>query len=266
MGYIEYHSDVMQKKYRFEGKKYLDVGCGNGTMVKYIVKNYAPEYAYGIDLHREKEVGEGYTLMHGDATALPFEDNTFDIVSTIATFEHINGIPETLAEIRRVLKPFGKCYIAFSPIWTSVCGHHVYSYLPAFSEECKEKGMDRDEELVRVIPPWGHLYMSPDEMEKYLLNHGFEQNRAKNVLARMYFNNDINRHSATELRNWIVNSGMIVRNYFEHIEFSRQWAMGAKGPSELTEVIKEKVEKAGYNITDLGIVGMDAELEKYANL
>jgi len=266
MDYRVFHAEAIQEKYNFNGKKYLDVGCGDGTMVKYIVENYAPEYAYGVDLDRATEKGENYTLMAGDARKLPFEDNTFDIVTTIATFEHINGIPEALAEIRRVLKPFGTCYISFSPVWTSVCGNHAYSWYPACSNECKAKCLPKDKSVVEAVPPWGHLYMSPQEMKEHLLSKGFDEVRADNFNAYVYESDILNRCSASEIRNWIMNSGMIIRKYYEQITFSRQWAMDEKGPSELTEEIVKKVEKAGYKVTDLGIVGVDAVLEKYANL
>ena len=46
-----------------------------------------------------------------DAHALPFEDNTFDFVYSLAVFEHLHSPWIAAEEIFRVLKPGGKVYI-----------------------------------------------------------------------------------------------------------------------------------------------------------
>ena len=192
---------------------------------------------------------------------MPFEDNSFDLIYTISTFEHINGIGETLSEIKRVLKPGGKFFTDFCPIWTSIAGHHVYCHGPAMRQ-----GYDRDEQVLNAIPPWAHLYMSEDEMEFYLSKTELNEDRIKAIIEFIFHGQDINRMSAFELRNNIFNSGMIVREYNEYVTFSRQWALDKKGSSELTAEIIKRLRKTQYSLDEIGIVHMVCELEKYKDL
>lgn len=258
------HTRNMENKYSFMGKTILDIGCGDGEMVKRIAREYSPKYITGIDmsLRKREEKTENYSLISNvDARKLPFEDNSFDFIYTISTFEHINGVAEVLAEVRRVLKPRGKFYTNFCPLWTSVCGHHVYSHGEALRE-----GMDKDKEVVEAVPPWGHLYMSEEEMREHLQKTDIPEKRISAILRYIYHLNDINRRTASETRNDFIQSGMIIRKYCERVSFSRQWALDKTGKSELTDDILRRIKQTKYKIEDIGIVFMSAELEKYENL
>jgi ubiquinone/menaquinone biosynthesis C-methylase UbiE len=102
-----------------DGMKILDVGCGGGIFCNRI-KEYLPKTTViGLDYDsahiawaKEKaaSLNTGTQFIVGDATALPFEDNTFDVC-----FSHtvINFCEPTLfiSEQFRVLKPGGKIVI-----------------------------------------------------------------------------------------------------------------------------------------------------------
>lgn len=84
----------------------LDVGCGGGNEV------LAPWRTVGIDLsfaglRSAKEIYQAVAT--ADATALPFADDSFDIISSWDVFGHIpfEQKGEVLAEWQRVLKPGG---------------------------------------------------------------------------------------------------------------------------------------------------------------
>lgn len=254
---------MLKKKLDFEGKIVLDLGCGAGDITRYIAANYEPKEIVGMDMRSLSETGERFRLESGDARHLPYEDNTFDIVFSLATFEHINGISETLAEIRRVLKPRGKFYTTFSPIWTGVVGNHVYC---AGVEKTLQGGCVHDEKILYGIPAWGHLYMSADELAEHLSKLDFSEETIKKIIFYVYEHNDINRSTATETRQCIMNAGMIVKSYEEYITFTRKWALNQKGPSELTEDIVSRLRHTKYNLNDIGIIGMRAMLEKYESL
>ena len=55
----------------------------------------------------------------------PSQDNSFDAIVSLATFEHIHELPKALEELHRVLKTDGYIYTSFGPIWTSAKGHHL---------------------------------------------------------------------------------------------------------------------------------------------
>lgn len=253
----------LEEKFHFDSKTVLDIGCGTGDMVRRIATKYHPKVIIGIDQAITEDSGENFILQAGDARRLEFEDNSFDFIYSVSTFEHINGIAETLSEVRRVLKPRGRFYTSFAPLWTSICGHHCYSYSFAFS-----KGFvgEREEKIVWGIPAWGHLYMNKEEMREHLSKNGFEDYAIYHILSRMYDNNDLNRRTASETRHDITNCGMIIKAYHEWVTFSRQWALDQKGPSELTADILNKLKRTKYNLNDIGVVNMWAELEKYERL
>jgi ubiquinone/menaquinone biosynthesis C-methylase UbiE len=94
--------------------KFYETGIGTGRIAVPIAKR---GYSYtGIDisekmlaeLHQKLEgVSHKLTAIQGDATALPFDDNFFDVALTVHVFHLISAWKEALAEIRRVLKPGG---------------------------------------------------------------------------------------------------------------------------------------------------------------
>ncbi len=63
-----------------------------------------------IDLDRFKGV------LRGDATKLPFADDSFDVVITSEVLEHIQDDVAAIAEMVRVLKPGGH-FAATVPAW-----------------------------------------------------------------------------------------------------------------------------------------------------
>lgn len=235
-------------------------------MVQYIAANYEPEYICGIDPKAQDDNGVRYAVRNGDAKCLPYEDSTFDLVYSNATFEHIRGVDEALSEMNRVVKPRGKVFISFAPAWTSICGYHGYNWSPIFTDECVAKGDDLDENIVRSVPPWGHLYLTEDEMRRHLAAVGFQPDKIEGLVHCIYHNDFINRIPASKLKEYIMNCGMIVRDYHEEVSFSREWAMGKSGESELTEEIARKICAAGYSLNEIGITHIDAVFEKYEKM
>jgi tRNA (uracil-5-)-methyltransferase TRM9 len=108
---------------RWQGGKLLNVGCAHGpdfvpfrrgfelwgvdsspAMLRYAVR-YSAKLQFYVN------------LVVGDALCLPFPDNTFDSVISVATYHHIRGGREreqAFTDLRRVLKPQGE---AFLTVW-----------------------------------------------------------------------------------------------------------------------------------------------------
>jgi len=97
-----------------EGKKYLEVGCGNGAVCKSVAKKY-PLDVTGVDVDPEQiklaqessSDVQNIRFLKADATCLPFQDKDFDIILSFGTTHHISNWLDALSEIRRVLKPKG---------------------------------------------------------------------------------------------------------------------------------------------------------------
>ena len=98
-----------------KGKQnFLEVGCGNGAVSKYVAKKYLLNVT-GVDIDPEQiKLAQENTgdipnihFLEVDATNLPFQDNDFDIVLSFGVMHHISNWLDALGEIRRVLKPQG---------------------------------------------------------------------------------------------------------------------------------------------------------------
>lgn len=93
--------------HRRRNLKILDLACGGGW--KFLTE-YGEVIGVDLSLHSLKNSKKIYkTVYQADALMLPFEDKTFDVVTSIDFFEHIppNKKQFCLNEIYRVLKPGG---------------------------------------------------------------------------------------------------------------------------------------------------------------
>ncbi len=100
----------------------LDVGCGNGTFLSMVLNKFDVAVS-GIDIslkmiEKSKELlDDKADLKVGDSEHLPWNNESFDIVTCNASFHHYPSPELVLKEIKRVLKPDGILMIAdpFTP-------------------------------------------------------------------------------------------------------------------------------------------------------
>jgi len=90
-------------------RRILDVGCGTGTMLGHLASYGKAE---GVDID-EEAVGYCHErglldVRLGEATDLPFDDGTFDLVTALDVVEHLDDDVAALREMRRVLRPGGQ--------------------------------------------------------------------------------------------------------------------------------------------------------------
>ncbi len=93
-----------------DGIKVLDIGCGNGRLKDYLESKANIEY-YGVDNNEKfieiaKKRNGNFEV--GDFLNLPYPDNYFDLVLSVAAFHHIPSDfyrSEALKEVSRVMKP-----------------------------------------------------------------------------------------------------------------------------------------------------------------
>ncbi len=90
------------------GRDVLEVGCGTGLVLTRIAR--FARSARGVDLSPgmlEKAKARGLDVVLGSATALPFEDDQFDVTCSFKVLAHIPEIERALSEMVRVTRPGG---------------------------------------------------------------------------------------------------------------------------------------------------------------
>jgi ubiquinone/menaquinone biosynthesis C-methylase UbiE len=113
-------------------ERILDLGCGRGAVLLLAAQHLTTGRAAGVDLWRRVDqsgnsaeaaqrnafaegVADRVELHTGDMTALPFEDNSFDLVLSSLAIHNIRGSvgrEKAISEAVRVLRPGGRLIIA----------------------------------------------------------------------------------------------------------------------------------------------------------
>jgi arsenite methyltransferase len=113
-------------------ERIMDLGCGRGAVLLMAAQHLTTGQAVGVDLWRSVDqsgnsleatrrnaIAEGVAdrveLHTGDMTALPFEDNSFDVVVSSLAIHNISGSAgreKAIKEAVRVVRPGGRLMIA----------------------------------------------------------------------------------------------------------------------------------------------------------
>jgi SAM-dependent methyltransferase len=101
-----------------ENARWLDVGCGAGDLLRQGSAHFAE--AVGCDVSKEMlRACEGMRVVRqNDASRLPFEDRSFDLVTIVCVYHHVEPRDRhaLTAEVARVLRPKGiACIMEHNP-------------------------------------------------------------------------------------------------------------------------------------------------------
>jgi SAM-dependent methyltransferase len=136
-----------------KGKRVLDIGCGlGGKSVAYAESgadvtgvDLDPVHAAGALVYSRK-TGKPIDIVTGDAGALPFLDESFDLVVANDSMEHFAEPAPSLMELARVTRSGGLVFLFFTP-WGSPLASHLYDY---------------------IHTPWCHIVFSEGVLEQLL--------------------------------------------------------------------------------------------------
>lgn len=103
----------------------LDAGCGYGVLSQAVQTKVRKEELVGVEQHAFdiswdmlkafKDVSNGtISLLQSDVRALPYRDNSFDLIVTSAMLEYVPNIEDALAMLKRCLKPRGRIFVFMS--------------------------------------------------------------------------------------------------------------------------------------------------------
>lgn len=164
-------------KYTRNGNKVLDLGCGNGRLYQ-LFEGMSIDYV-GLDQSEEliKKAQEKFPEVNfavGDMRELPFPDDSYDIIYSIAVFHHLANAEDrlkALSEIRRVLKPGGKVVMT------------NWNLLGKWGSEQVEKGKYKRWEKDFTVP-----YKNPEgEVLGERFYHGFDLDELEGLLTEAKF-------------------------------------------------------------------------------
>lgn len=147
----------------------LDVGCGDGITDLGLHLRYQPELLVGIDPARtfdmlprvladnqlDVEIPDNLILSDASANDIPYDDDSFDVVVSWGSVEHIvPGYQKALEEMRRVLRPGGMLFI-HPGLYYGNLGHHLgefstepFFHLTKTDEEIKELVFSKEPDLM----------------------------------------------------------------------------------------------------------------------
>ena len=94
-----------------ENKVVLDIACGTGYGVGML--RTKAKFVTGVDIDAEaarearNECGDNAAILLGNGLALPFDDMSFDVITSFETLEHLHEREQFLSELCRVLRARG---------------------------------------------------------------------------------------------------------------------------------------------------------------
>lgn len=145
----------------------LDIGCGGGKNIERFAKQITTGKVIGLDYSEisvekssklnEKAIEEGKVeVIQGSVSQMPFEDDTFDIITGFETIYFWPDFINDLKEVNRVLKKDGLVFF---------CNEAVY----------REGEMEKYEDLVELLDM--KIY-SEDVLKESLEKTGFKDFKA----------------------------------------------------------------------------------------
>lgn len=151
----------------------LEVGTGSGGIAHYFASIPGGRFSVdAIDVVDNRLVRDGYRYQTVESTILPFETASFDFVLSNHVIEHVGPVEEQrkhLSELRRVLKPGGKGYLAVPNRWMVVEPHYRLPFLSWLPESMRSAYLRASGK--------GSVYdckpLNPGEAKSLLLEAGF---------------------------------------------------------------------------------------------
>jgi len=128
---------------RKEGLEVFEAGCGDG-MTAYVLRSYGNETHVTLNdtVDWRDSRAKSFPFVIGDmCQRLPVDSDSFDLVMTYNTFEHIPDPKAALGELTRVCRKGGYICIDFSPLYCSPLGLHAFSFLMPYPQFLFSSGL-----------------------------------------------------------------------------------------------------------------------------
>jgi len=152
---VAQRQDTLRRLNIQPGEHVLDIGSGPGFLAEDIARLTGPKgRVLGVDLSTQliarataRASCEWLAYREADATDLPFDDASFDVVVSTQVAEYVPDITAFCAELARVLRPGGRALVMATD-WESVVWHssdpaRMARILAAFEPHCANSRLPR---------------------------------------------------------------------------------------------------------------------------
>jgi demethylmenaquinone methyltransferase/2-methoxy-6-polyprenyl-1,4-benzoquinol methylase len=187
-----WHQEVVKLSRLEAGDQVLDVACGTGDLSILNAALVKPGgFVTGIDFSEgmlevgrrrvaQSPYGDMINLQWGNAMDLKFDTASFAGVTMGWAMRNVNSIPQTLAEIHRVLKPGGRfiCLEAAKPFSAFVrAGFFLYfkTFLPLIDWYVMKSGRQAKVRPYTYLSRSLDTYPFPDKLETLFQDAGFKE-------------------------------------------------------------------------------------------
>jgi geranylgeranyl reductase family protein len=129
-----YFEELLQKNVKDEAVV-LDAGTGTGEAIRAILKSSNPSKVVGIDVSkgmlkiaREKIKDKRVRFEVQDISALPYPDNSFDVITSTWALETLEEPKKAVTEFLRIINEDGYVIYVFHSLPSNITGR-LYTYL-----------------------------------------------------------------------------------------------------------------------------------------
>ena len=153
------------------GERVLDVACGTGVVARQIARNLRLERLVGVDINPEmldvarsksEPIPGGIEWQQGDAHALPFADEAFELALCQQGLQFFSDPGAALREMRRVVAPGGRAAVS---VWRDLELHPLYEAL------CRSEARHLGTSIEEVATPF--MFGDTVELRRLLEASGF---------------------------------------------------------------------------------------------
>jgi SAM-dependent methyltransferase len=183
-----------------------------------------------------------YSVLLGKIEELPTAcHGQFSRIFSLACFEHIHRMQTALDAMYHALEPRGLVYSFFAPLWSTHNGHH----LPDVEDENGNVWNFANNPL----PPWGHLLMSPSQMQDFL-ERKMDRWAASEIVYNVFHNPHINRFFVEDYVDFFNRSPFTIKQ------------IGAQPQNAPSENVKQQLIAAHPHRSNFETEGIVVVLEK----
>lgn len=169
----------------------LDIGVGDGSITSAIQRHYdlPKDKVFGTDIVTPREE-PSFTFNLVDGSDLPFNDNSFDLITANMVLHHVDDLDGLLQEIRRVLRPNGYLIISEHDILSNMDSEDISGLTSEEWREYVSSFLDIVHLLYEVIlsdpqetepqefeESFRRNYLSSEEWKNLLESAGFSLNQ-----------------------------------------------------------------------------------------